>query len=145
MIRLDSEEYRGIVAESVEPVVTAVPFDHPLGPVHLGHYRPGPRASCTATAGASRTPQIRRGMPTSGPARCLFWRTALSWMMWNFRVAGLLCGATVVGYSGHPLYPDADRLWALVESERVTYFGTSPGHLLASRKKRGCTRVPTMT
>ena len=55
-------------------------------------------------------------------------------MMWNFRVAGLLCGATVVGYSGHPLYPDAHRLWALVESERVTYFGTSPGHLLASRK-----------
>ncbi len=63
-----------------------------------------------------------------------FWQTALSWMMWNFRIAGLLCGATVVGYSGHPMHPDADRLWSLLESEQVTYFGTSPGHLLASRK-----------
>jgi len=40
----------------------------------------------------------------------------------------------VVCYSGHPLYPDADRLWELVADEAVTYFGTSPGHLLASRK-----------
>ena len=55
-------------------------------------------------------------------------------MMWNFRLSGLLCGSTVVCYSGHPLYPDADRLWQLVADERVTYFGTSPGHLLASRK-----------
>ncbi|WP_264001117.1 AMP-binding protein, partial [Mycolicibacterium gadium] len=63
-----------------------------------------------------------------------FWQTALSWMMWNFRIAGLLCGSTVVCYSGHPLCPDADRLWQLLEDEKVTYFGTSPGHLLASRK-----------
>ena len=69
-----------------------------------------------------------------GPGDVFFWQTALSWMMWNFRVAGLLCGATVVCYSGHPLYPDADRLWQLLEDEQVTYFGTSPGHLLASRK-----------
>jgi acetoacetyl-CoA synthetase len=63
-----------------------------------------------------------------------FWQTALSWMMWNFRVGGLLCGATVVGYSGNPLFPDADRLWQLVADEAVTYFGTSPGHLNACRK-----------
>jgi acetoacetyl-CoA synthetase len=62
------------------------------------------------------------------------WQTALSWMMWNFRLSGLLCGSTVVCYSGHPLCPDADRLWQLVEAERVSYFGTSPGQLLASRK-----------
>lgn len=63
-----------------------------------------------------------------------FWQTALSWMMWNFQVAGLLCGSRIVCYSGSALYPDADRLWQLVESEGVTYFGTSPGQLQASRK-----------
>ena len=63
-----------------------------------------------------------------------FWHTALSWMMWNFQAAGLLVGAEIVCYSGSPLYPDADRLWALVADERVTYFGTSPGQLQASRK-----------
>ena len=63
-----------------------------------------------------------------------FWQTALSWMMWNYQVAGLLCGARIVCYSGSPLYPDADRLWRIVEDEHVTYFGTSPGQLQASRK-----------
>ncbi|WP_238421235.1 acetoacetate--CoA ligase [Gordonia sp. 'Campus'] len=63
-----------------------------------------------------------------------FWQTALSWMMWNYQVAGLLCGATIICYSGSPLYPDADRLWQIVDDEKVTYFGTSPGQLQASRK-----------
>ncbi|MEO9327195.1 acetoacetate--CoA ligase [Gordonia aurantiaca] len=63
-----------------------------------------------------------------------FWQTALSWMMWNYQVAGLLCGSRIVCYSGSPLYPDADRLWQIVEAEKVTYFGTSPGQLQASRK-----------
>ncbi|GAB18171.1 acetoacetyl-CoA synthetase [Gordonia effusa NBRC 100432] len=69
---------------------------------------------------------------TSGDV--FFWQTALSWMMWNFQVAGLLCGARIVTYSGSPLYPDADRMWSLVADEGVTYFGTSPGQLQASRK-----------
>jgi acetoacetyl-CoA synthetase len=55
-------------------------------------------------------------------------------MMWNFRLSGLLGGSTVLCYSGHPLCPDADRLWALVADEKINYFGTSPGYLLASRK-----------
>ncbi|GAC57487.1 putative acetoacetyl-CoA synthetase [Gordonia hirsuta DSM 44140 = NBRC 16056] len=65
-----------------------------------------------------------------------FWHTALSWMMWNFQVAGLLVGSRIVTYSGSPLYPDADRLWQIVADEQVTYFGTSPGQLNASRKAR---------
>lgn len=69
-----------------------------------------------------------------GPDDVFFWQTALSWMMWNYQVAGLLCGARIVCYSGSPLSPDADRLWQIVESEKVTYFGTSPGQLQASRK-----------
>ncbi|MCK0439684.1 acetoacetate--CoA ligase [Gordonia alkaliphila] len=63
-----------------------------------------------------------------------FWHTALSWMMWNYQVAGLLVGARIVTYSGSPLYPDADRLWQIVADEHVTFFGTSPGQLNASRK-----------
>ena len=63
-----------------------------------------------------------------------FWQTALSWMMWNYQVAGLLVGARIITYSGSALYPDADRLWSVVADERVTFFGTSPGQLQASRK-----------
>ncbi|MDF0586917.1 acetoacetate--CoA ligase [Tsukamurella sp. 8F] len=69
-----------------------------------------------------------------GPGDVFFWQTALSWMMWNYQLAGLLVGSTIVCFSGHPLYPDADRLWQVLEDEGVTYFGTSPGQLQASRK-----------
>ena len=61
-----------------------------------------------------------------GSGDVFFWQTALSWMMWNFRIAGLLCGAQVICYSGHPLYPNADRLWQLIDDEKVSFFGTSP-------------------
>ena len=83
---------------------------------------------------ASTLPLTVVPVPMLIPDDVFFWQTALSWMMWNFRVAGLLCGSTVICYSGHPMYPDADRLWQLIETEGVTYFGTSPGHLLACRK-----------
>jgi acetoacetyl-CoA synthetase len=69
-----------------------------------------------------------------GPGDVFFWHTALSWMMWNYQAGGLLVGSTIVCFSGHPLYPGADRLWQLLEDEKVTYFGTSPAQLQASRK-----------
>ncbi|GAB2639936.1 hypothetical protein GCM10027068_19760 [Prescottella soli] len=47
--------------------------------------------------------------------------------MWNFQVAGLLVGATIVSYDGSPECPDPDSLWALAARHRVTVLGTSPG------------------
>ena len=45
-----------------------------------------------------------------GPDDTFFWYTSPSWMMWNFQVAGLLVGATIVCYDGSPAYPEAGRL-----------------------------------
>jgi acetoacetyl-CoA synthetase len=135
LILLDGEAYR--TAAPVPPVVTPVPFDHPLWVLFTSGTTGRPKGIMHGHGGVLLEHLKAAGLHADlGPGEVFFWQTALSWMMWNFRVAGLLCGATVVGYSGHPLYPDADRLWGLVESERVTYFGTSPGHLLASRKAR---------
>lgn len=69
-----------------------------------------------------------------GPGDVFLWYTSLSWMMWNYQVAGLLVGATVLCYDGAPTYPDADALWRVVAEEGVALFGTSPGQVLASRK-----------
>ncbi len=63
-----------------------------------------------------------------------FWFTTTGWMMWNYLVGGLLLGATVVLYDGSPTWPGPDRIWRLVESEGVTHFGTSAGHISASMK-----------
>jgi acetyl-CoA synthetase len=57
----------------------------------------------------------------------IFWLTDMGWMMGPWLVFGsLLNAATMVFYDGAPDYPDAGRLWQLVERHRVTHLGVSP-------------------
>ena len=135
LIAVDGDAYRTLVAEPVEPDVTPVPFDHPLWVLFTSGTTGRPKGIAHGHGGVVLEHLKAAVLHADlGPDDVFFWQTALSWMMWNFRVGGLLCGATVVGYSGQPMYPSADRLWQLVAEEGVTFFGTSPGQLLASRK-----------
>ncbi|MDQ2725813.1 MAG: AMP-binding protein, partial [Actinomycetota bacterium] len=54
-----------------------------------------------------------------GPGRRFCWYTSPSWMMWNFNVAGLLVGATVVTHDGSPVHPGPGALWALAAAEHL--------------------------
>jgi acetoacetyl-CoA synthetase len=55
-------------------------------------------------------------------------------MMWNFSVAGLLVGATIVCYDGSPAAPAPDALWDIAARTRTTVLGTSPGYVLGCIK-----------
>ncbi|SEH61501.1 acetoacetyl-CoA synthetase [Mycolicibacterium rutilum] len=63
-----------------------------------------------------------------------FWYTSPSWMMWNFQVAGLLVGATIVCYDGSPNAPQPDALWDIAARVKATVLGTSPGYVLGCAK-----------
>jgi acetoacetyl-CoA synthetase len=63
-----------------------------------------------------------------------FWYTSPSWMMWNFQVAGLLVGATIVCYDGSPTSPRPDALWNIAARVGATVLGTSPGYVLGCAK-----------
>lgn len=135
LIVIGGSEYQDLVAAPVEPEVEPVAFDHPLWVLFSSGTTGRPKGIVHGHGGTILEHLKSVGLQADlGTDDVFFWQTALSWMMWNFRLSGLLCGSTVVCYSGHPLYPDADRLWQLLADERITYFGTSPGHLLASRK-----------
>ncbi|NKY46384.1 acetoacetate--CoA ligase [Nocardia cerradoensis] len=69
-----------------------------------------------------------------GRGDVFFWYTSPSWMMWNFQVAGLLVGATIVCYDGSPTFPHADSLFDLAARTGTTALGTSPGYVLACIK-----------
>jgi acetoacetyl-CoA synthetase len=55
-------------------------------------------------------------------------------MMWNFQVAGLLCGATVVCYDGSPQFPRPDTLWARADRAAVSVLGISPALIQVGAK-----------
>jgi acetyl-CoA synthetase len=65
----------------------------------------------------------------------VFFSTDMGWIMgpWTVVGAGAL-GATVVYMEGAPDWPD-DRLWRIVEDERVTMLGLSPTLVRALRAK----------
>ena len=64
-----------------------------------------------------------------GPDDTFFWLTSTGWVMWNLLVGGLLRGSAIVLYDGAPAHPGPDRLWALAEDARVTYFGVGAAYL----------------
>lgn len=64
----------------------------------------------------------------------LFFYTTCGWMMWNWMVSALALGATLTLYEGAPTYPDAYRLFKLIDEEQVTVFGTSAKFISAVEK-----------
>jgi acetyl-CoA synthetase len=57
----------------------------------------------------------------------LWWFTDIGWMMGPWLIAGgLIIGATILLYDGAPDFPDAGRVWSIVERHRVTHLGISP-------------------
>lgn len=65
----------------------------------------------------------------------VFYFTTCGWMMWNWLVASLAVGATVVLYDGSPLHDDGQVLWALAAAEQVTFFGASAKFFDACRQQ----------
>ncbi|EIW76117.1 acetoacetyl-CoA synthetase [Coniophora puteana RWD-64-598 SS2] len=57
-----------------------------------------------------------------------FYYTTTGWMMWNFLVAGLSIGCTLVLYDGSPLR-EPEYLWNLVDELGISIFGTSAKYL----------------
>ena len=64
----------------------------------------------------------------------LFYFTTCGWMMWNWLVSGLACGATLVLFDGSPFYPAAKSLWDMADEENISVFGTSAKYLAALEK-----------
>jgi len=57
----------------------------------------------------------------------LFWMTDMGWMMGPWLIAGgLTLGATILLFEGTPDYPEADRIWKIVERHKVTTLGIAP-------------------
>ena len=67
----------------------------------------------------------------------VYWCTAdIGWVTGHSYVVygPLACGATVVLYEGAPNWPEADRMWKIVDDHKVTVFYTAPTAIRACIK-----------
>jgi len=57
----------------------------------------------------------------------ILWMTDIGWMMGPWLIAGgLMLGATIVVYDGTPDFPDASRVWSMVDRHKITHLRISP-------------------
>jgi acetyl-CoA synthetase len=56
-----------------------------------------------------------------------FWLSDIGWMMGPWTIIGNHhFGGTIFMYDGAPDYPEPDRLWQMIDANRITTFGVSP-------------------
>jgi len=61
------------------------------------------------------------------PGQLLDWLTVMGWMMGPWLVVGaMILGSTFFLYDGAPEHPGPDRVWGMVERQKITHLGISP-------------------
>jgi acetoacetyl-CoA synthetase len=69
------------------------------------------------------------------PGDRVFYYTSAGWMMWNWLASTLGSEATLILYDGSPFYPNASRLFELVEEAEINLFGVSAKFIDACSKE----------
>ena len=113
----------------------SLPFAHPLYILFSSGTTGKPKCIVHGAGGTLLQHVKELGLHTDiKPQDNLCFYTTCGWMMWNWMVSTLALGATLTLYEGSPTYPDANRLFQLIDQENITVFGTSAKFISAVEK-----------
>ena len=126
---------RIIEIEGGEIEFEPLPFDHPLWILYSSGTTGMPKA-ITHGVGGNLIEHMKVFLLhwDVNPGERFFWYSTTGWMMWNFSIASLLVGATLVIYDGAPSYPSIDRIWQLASDAGIHHFGVGAAYLVHCQK-----------
>ncbi|MCB1805558.1 MAG: acetoacetate--CoA ligase, partial [Candidatus Competibacteraceae bacterium] len=114
---------------------TRLPFNHPLYIMFSSGTTGVPKCIVHGAGGTLLKHLSEHLFHTDvKPGDRLFYFTTCGWMMWNWLVSGLACGATLLLYDGSPFYPSGNILFDYADAEAMTIFGTSAKYIDAVNK-----------
>ncbi|SEJ11398.1 acetoacetyl-CoA synthetase [Dyadobacter koreensis] len=113
----------------------AVPFEHPIWVLYSSGTTGKPKAITHSVGGCLLEHlKILAIHQNVKPGDRYFWYSTTGWMMWNFALGSMLCGATLVLYDGSPAFPSTQVLWTLAERAKITHFGSGAAYFINCMK-----------
>jgi acetoacetyl-CoA synthetase len=112
------------------PTFERVPFDHPLWVLFTSGTSGTPKGIVHGHGGMTLESLKMFGLQFDmRPTDRYYVAANTSWMVWNSVLGNLVVGASVVTYAGSPVYPSADRQFAIVAETGATMMGTGAAYL----------------